>query len=284
MHNALPLGGILASRGVRLDDRCALCGCDNETVGHMVFSCPFARLCWFISPLAVRSHALDGTLSERFTEISSATNDQQWTEVANIIWGLWRCRNETTYSSKKATPQRFLEIFAAISHETALGVPANRAIDSTLTDALELPGQTICNTDGSWLTGWDGGVGCVITNGSELVAYHSGKVQVCSPLQAEAEALRVALDMVQQRGIESCLFKTDCQVLASACMDCKPPTGVDWRAFAEVFYCWKTFKMKPEFKCVHVDRSHNELADYLAKQGRIEGWSYTGFTFPLFKS
>lgn len=126
-------------------------------------------------------------------------------------------------------------------------------------------------------------MGYIIMKGTELLGYFSSKVQVCSSLQAEASALKVAIDAVQKMEIQSCLFKTDSEILAKACLNQMPPTDVDWRAFSEVFYCWKVFKARPDYSCMHVERSQNDLADYLAKRGRIEGWSYTGFTFPLFR-
>ena len=45
---------------------------------------------------------------------------------------------------------------------------------------------------------------------------------------------------------------------------------------------WELFKENRQISCTYVESPSNEIADMLAKKGKLQGhpWSYTGFTFP----
>lgn len=63
----------------------------------------------------------------------------------------------------------------------------------------------------------------------------------------------------------------------------EPPADVDWRAFAEIFEAWKLLRLNQGFSCVAIPRNQNDMADHLAKTGRIQGEEYTGFTYPIYR-
>lgn len=99
------------------------------------------------------------------------------------------------------------------------------------------------------------------------------------PLQAEAQALKEAMKQISLEGINSCVFYTDCRILGISTEQLAPPLEAEWRAFTEIFDVWKSFKQNEGFKCVHVGREQNGVADSLAKLGRKEGWDITGHTY-----
>lgn len=74
---------------------------------------------------------------------------------------------------------------------------------------------------------WDAGIGFVITRGTKLVVYRAAKAKACSPIQAEAMALKEAAVWIQSKGVESCLFLTDNQTLAKVITSPHPPTDAD---------------------------------------------------------
>lgn len=74
---------------------------------HMLFHCPFARIYWFAGPLPILSHSLQKLIQENLHELSSATSDEDWTTIANVLWEIWRSRNNLVYGDK--APQ--LEVF-----------------------------------------------------------------------------------------------------------------------------------------------------------------------------
>ena len=93
------------------------------------------------------------------------------------------------YSAKKPTTQAFQSFLQSITDETRFAAPNNQANNVLESEANEADFELVCMVDGSWLKEWDGGIGFVITQGKQLIAYRSAKAQVCSPLQAEATAL-----------------------------------------------------------------------------------------------
>lgn len=69
---ALPLAGIISARIKTTDPTCTVCGTDKEDVPHLLFNCPFARGCWYASPLALRSDMVWRTFAIR-SSISDGT-------------------------------------------------------------------------------------------------------------------------------------------------------------------------------------------------------------------
>ena len=130
---------------------------------------------------------------------------------------------------------------------------------------------------------WQGGIGVVLRRGEELLMHLSKKVRACSPLQTEAIALLEATKEVQGRGIQSCLFLSDCKSLVDLLSKFDPPLEADWRAFEEIHQLWLFFRSNVTFHCQYQQRNGNRLADYLAKLGRVNNWDSSGHTFPLYR-
>lgn len=51
LHNAIPVGAMLAMRGIEAELNCKRCG-EQETIAHVFISCPFATEFWSKVPLA----------------------------------------------------------------------------------------------------------------------------------------------------------------------------------------------------------------------------------------
>ena len=137
-------------------------------------------------------------------------------------------------------------------------------------------------SDGSWVQGWYGGIGVVLWYKDELILYKSKAVRGCSPLQTEAMALKESIVLAINHGIESCSFFSDCLTLVQVVSSPQPPMDADWRAFDEILEIWKLLQENKLYLCVHVLRCQNNLADDLAKKGRLNGWDHLGHTFPFF--
>lgn len=140
-----------------------------------------------------------------------------------------------------------------------------------------------CQTDGSWEETWQGGIGVVLRRGEDLLMHLSKKVRACSPLQAEAIAFIEATKEVQRRGIQSCLFLSDCKSLVDLVSKFDPPLEADWRAFEEIHQLWLFFRSNATFHCQYQQQNGNRLADYFAKSGRVNNWDSLGHTFPLYQ-
>lgn len=104
--NVLPLSEILFGRSSKGDPCCALCG-QEESMQHMLFNCPFARACWFMGSVVLRSDAIQGTISQILRHLAQTLDEVEWTTCVNMMWAIWRCRNDKSYSSKTPTPVMF---------------------------------------------------------------------------------------------------------------------------------------------------------------------------------
>lgn len=139
-----------------------------------------------------------------------------------------------------------------------------------------------CNTDGSWIERCKGGAGFILKKDDELIAYRAEGILARSPLHAEATALLKAARFVGAKGISDCVFYTDSEMLANICAQLGPPINVEWRAADEAYQLWEIMKRNEGFKCLKIDRSLNEEADYLAKKERELVLNYEGYTYPIF--
>lgn len=280
LHGALPLAKIISSRTSRGNPSCAVCNQGEEDTMHMLFLCPFARACWLLGSLALRTDVLPQDLTLILNNIFQQSSEEVWTDMANTSWAIWRCRNEKTYGGKVPTFERFSEIFRTVGVESRIASTPNKMKGPQCVLQVESNSVYKCKIDGSWKPPWRGGVGFVVEEGDELKGYRAAPSIVCSPIQAEAVALREALQFVKSQGLQTCTFYTDNQVLANVCSDIHPPLEADWTAYREINEIWRLLK-ENEFDCRHIPRSQNALADHLAKEGSslIEG--VTGFTYPI---
>lgn len=119
-HNAIPLADILASRGISLCTTCTLCLQGQESIIHTFFQCDFARACWFASPLSLLSTNLPTSFRDIIEHMARSLSDEQWTVFAEVIWSIWRCRNDLVYGAKKPSIQTFFLYLNAVSSESLI--------------------------------------------------------------------------------------------------------------------------------------------------------------------
>lgn len=282
IHGALPLAKILSSRTSKGNPHCAICNQAEEDVIHMLFLCPFARACWLLGPLALRTDELPQDLPLIFTSIFNQSSEELRTVMANSAWAIWRCRNEKTYGGQVPIFERFSKILFAVGMETRIAASYIQKNGNLLGDHSLIASRYSCKVDGSWKPPWRGGLGFVVEEGTQLMGYRAAPSRVCSPIQAEAVALREAISFVKNLGLQPCSFYTDNQELALVCSSLDPPLEADWRAYREINEIWSLLK-ENEFDCRFIPRSQNSMADELAKLGSGLDEGCSGFTFPSFK-
>lgn len=285
-QKALPLGKIIADRISKGDPVCQLCGTHDEDANHMIFHCAFARLCWFAGPIPIHTHHFQLDTVQNLVALSSATSDEDWTTAVNVMWAIWRSRNECMYESTIPTFDKFNNFLTSIQAETELFGTTNRKASLQKTQVIA-PAEGMrkgwsCYTDGAWKERCKGGGAFVLKYDHLLEVYQAEELQVWSPLQAEAAAMLKAIHYVRNRGIEECAFYTDSEILVRTCTALGPPTEVDWRATVETFKIWELMRKLPKFTCCKIDRSQNDEADLLARRCRERGGVYEGHTYPLF--
>lgn len=93
LANCLTVAGNLAHRHLSREAYCARCNQSKESVNHLLFQCPYARLIWAISPIPAPQN---GEMSESlYTNLHIVMhiknqNDPEEKVVKLIPWLLWR--------------------------------------------------------------------------------------------------------------------------------------------------------------------------------------------------
>lgn len=106
MSNALSVNDELCARGMKVDIRCQRCGFEGESINHMLFVCPGARLIWASVgyPFPPRGFENRG-LQENFDYLMNLSKHRDVPEdVARIfpwvLWIIWKNRNSFLFEGK----------------------------------------------------------------------------------------------------------------------------------------------------------------------------------------
>ena len=106
LHNSVPIGDVLGSRGLNIDPMCNLCQRGNETIEHLLRSCEVAQRFWqdLKFPQCLRDSFklpfgkwLETNCQK---EIKSDIMGLPWKILFVMgIWHIWLHRNEVTFKS-----------------------------------------------------------------------------------------------------------------------------------------------------------------------------------------
>lgn len=250
MRNAIPTGCTAAARSVHINRRCCRCGTD-ETDFHLFFSCNFVRAVWFASPLGLR---VDGLIQQGIHEIEDALHtmmstyraDHSTALIFNILWSIWKARNDFLFNKKYYSSLQIL--CAAKALFNAYEPPQESIVQATPTQSQtsKSPNSNLISydpsdksrilngpnifTDAAWKntsvnsnnfagTTSKAGLGIVITwkdNSTMKMIFIKAISMACSALHAEAQALELAAQIGKAFGLQHLNFLTDSQVLAQA--------------------------------------------------------------------
>ena len=163
-QNALPVRDNLFRRQLITSPLYLICGSEKETIEHALLLCSWTRQVWFGSQLQINPSfeivtRIDLWLQGKFA-LLLAYPDYKETGLAllaNILWGIWKGRNNFTFNQKK------LNLFIIITQACFLtwecsSLPRNDSSSSTssrsqiLTKVWRPPslGQLKCNVDASF--------------------------------------------------------------------------------------------------------------------------------------
>ncbi|KAF3327517.1 hypothetical protein FCM35_KLT07635 [Carex littledalei] len=176
-------------------------------------------------------------LSETVLMINDALDSDQIMDFCNIMWELWKARNEEVIGGKKIPPPEILNKASSIQ----------RSINQQATTAILREGQPmtvpagvrVILTDGSWDPNHGAGTGLAVYNRrGDLVFVQYGKGDAADAFHAEAEALLAALCYVQGASQEGRFYLyTDCKVLHTAVYEKQIQNLPSWQAAETVKRC-----------------------------------------------
>lgn len=107
LSNALAVSSELITRGMKVDPRCQRCGEDNESINHVIFTCPVARRVWATSGFPFPPRGFEHRqLYENFDYLFACGKDKRvprelfecfpW-----VLWLLWKNRNAFAFEGKE---------------------------------------------------------------------------------------------------------------------------------------------------------------------------------------
>jgi hypothetical protein len=93
-HNILPTKVNLARRGVNCNSMCPICKREEETIVHMLWSCPAARDVWGCGPIKVQKSGITGDdFFEVFRLMVEQYDNDKLDLIAVIARKIWFRRN-----------------------------------------------------------------------------------------------------------------------------------------------------------------------------------------------
>ncbi|XP_078175580.1 uncharacterized protein LOC144569213 [Carex rostrata] len=108
IHSGLTTTLELSKRFLRMQPSCPRCQQENEFMVHLLFFGELSRATWFLSPPQLRVEGLPLIFSDVILFIAENLEPKQITLFCNILWELWKARNEELFQAKKSTPQGVL--------------------------------------------------------------------------------------------------------------------------------------------------------------------------------
>ncbi|XP_009117187.1 uncharacterized protein LOC103842327 [Brassica rapa] len=114
LNEALPVADLINKRGMKVDERCQLCGFEGEDINHVLFSCPFARQVWALSNIPSPPHGFHHlSIFENVNFLFGVTKLQRGDMEFKrawpwVLWNLWKCRNGLLFEGKRWSPSEIV--------------------------------------------------------------------------------------------------------------------------------------------------------------------------------
>ncbi|KAJ1697086.1 hypothetical protein LUZ63_005598 [Rhynchospora breviuscula] len=286
IREALPVDQVISSRLSKPPKGCPLCGETDETGVHVLFKCANAQPIWRISQFDLTTTGLPDTMGQLLSYLAREIGEQNWPIMVSVLWSWWKDRCKTVYEGTRTNPTRTLGAanywLTTLQKSNLCNKVARGAAQAQQQNQGLL--QTIsCWVDASWVHTSSGGCGkayVLYNEDGSLMQYQMMVGEASSPYHAELLSLKEAVRTVHAMGISRCDFYTDCMLLHDILSGSSSPEAVDWWTYGDTLEWILEWNRHKHFKCLHVNRDQNQLADKLSKFARTRGISTVDFTFP----
>ena len=199
-------------------------------MNHILFTCPYARLIWAVSPIqAPPSGEMSDSLYANIYRVLNLKHHSPHLKIYDdlvpwLLWRIWKNRNEFIFkgidysapsSISKATED--MEEWKRRQEEEHT-MTRSPPISNTRAKWKAPPPQWIkCNTDGAWRKDHHrSGVGWIARNNIVQMLWAGAKnlQRMNSPIETEAEGIKWAMQSLCSLGYKQVIFETDSQILA----------------------------------------------------------------------
>lgn len=220
------MGDLLKRRGIQTDGKCKRCGGD-ETILHILLTCPFAMKVWELSPALFKPNpSVVTSVTELFNSCQKMVNLPPsgisqllfpW-----ILWNLWTSRNQLVFQDKLFDENEVITKALKDGREWQLAQPPKPALiaqSPPIHQTDRLPTSTAIHvfSDGAWdKNTCRGGMGWIVktSSGATLLSGSSHRRVVASAMVAEALAMKEAIGYAVYAGFKDLLCFTDCKSLS----------------------------------------------------------------------
>uniref|UniRef100_A0A1J3D6G7 Reverse transcriptase domain-containing protein n=1 Tax=Noccaea caerulescens TaxID=107243 RepID=A0A1J3D6G7_NOCCA len=279
LSNCISVAATLKQRHIAKDGRCNRCHEGDESVNHMLFQCPFARLTWAISgfPAPPRGEMSDSIYSNLY-RVFTVTKRHPYAEREGklgpwLMWRLWKNRNELVIKGKEydametvKKAEEDMEEWLKRSEGVSKRLENHATKDTTqLTWKPPPEGWLKCNVDGAWSKEQNQcGIGWVLRdNRGKIIWMGARKLKsLRSSLETEIEALRWAIQVTTSFRYRNIIYETDSQEVIEAISE-----EEGWPIFKALARDISTMLASLERKkIIFQAREGNGVADRIAKE------------------
>lgn len=207
----------LVKRGIEREERCEVCGENEETVLHALVTCGGAKSIWYLSPLRLEFAGEEtNSFSEWCNSLCAKVRDMDWWSIFwSLCWGIWLQRNAWIFNRRKKGMVEVIQKAVALVGEYELAaelgkVPSAKPHHTKKWKAPE-EGRYKVNTDAALFPDRGVGLGGVVRDSSgEVVAATClnvvGEMEV---VMAEALAVRHGLKIAMEAGFTNLVLEMD---------------------------------------------------------------------------
>lgn len=228
LSEAIPVGTILMRRGITTNAQCKRCCQDNESIEHLFFTCPYVQALWRgIQNLHRDICNPSSSLQNRFQAIIECYNNHWLSDLERqlpiwILWRIWKSRNILVYQQRGSSWHQDL-VKAVTEAKEWVTITSNGSLEQN----LQRP-QRVDNHHSCWLKPEEGYIKCNYdcnyhtndnpsnagwifrdSGGFLLNAGHSSGQVCASSLEAELQALIMAMQQAWLKGYKHVIFEGD---------------------------------------------------------------------------
>ncbi|XP_010484878.1 PREDICTED: uncharacterized protein LOC104763170 [Camelina sativa] len=105
LSQALAVAECMSSHGLSISPLCLVCHVEDETITHVLFSCPLARGVWSATGLPTPAQGFSNSVVDN---VSLILNFMKQAEIAEgtrqaipwILWGIWKAHNDVVFTQR----------------------------------------------------------------------------------------------------------------------------------------------------------------------------------------
>ncbi|CAN6803503.1 unnamed protein product [Brassica oleracea] len=292
LSNALSVTDELIARGMKVDSRCQRCGFSSESINHILFSCPFARLLWAQIGFPFPPRGFENrSLLENFAYLLEIKSNKELPDALTLIfpwvlWMLWKNKNAFEFEGKEYAVEATVEKIKDDARQwfevhlpTVNNEETCRRRNSKVQWKAPSAGILKCNVGVAWTKSTKlAGAAWFVRDSREVVQLHSRRAfsGIDSLVEAKHLALVWAIESMAFHKINKVFFEVEAPDLVGAIT--RPRAWPAFRGYgAEIL---EVLQRLGEWELQSISREENKCAFLMArsvtKEQRLQSYVAQG--------